>query len=97
MLRFCEPYQSYDTCYCHHTHTILTSDWTNTWGWGSVSENILKIGAFGSTARGTLFKAWLSNMPQVLLSFHYLNLNTLCTFIACAQEWNTLGSTRKGL
>jgi hypothetical protein len=76
---------------------VLTSESIDGWAWGSASENILTIGSDNATARGTLFNAWLSNMPQVLLSFCYLNLNTLCTSMACAQEWNTLGSTRKSL
>jgi hypothetical protein len=76
---------------------IISSDYTDPWAWGTASGNILKIGSVNSTGRGTLFNAWLSNMPQVLLSFCYLNLNTLCTSMACAEEWNTLGTTRKGL
>jgi hypothetical protein len=44
----------------------------------------------------TIFNAWLANMPQVLLSFCYLNLNTLCTAMAGEEEWNGL-TERKGL
>jgi hypothetical protein len=35
-------------------------------------------------------------MPQVLLSFCYLNLNTLCTAMAGEEEWNGM-TKRKGL
>ncbi|KAH7372286.1 hypothetical protein BKA66DRAFT_534379 [Pyrenochaeta sp. MPI-SDFR-AT-0127] len=76
---------------------LSTSDYTNPWAWGNTSDNVLVLGSVEATSKGTLFNAWLANMPQFLLSFCYLNLNTLCTAMASAQEWNAFGMTRKGL
>lgn len=59
--------------------------------WGTSSDNILP---FGSTV---LFNAWIVNLPQILLSVCYLALNSICTSIASAEEWNNLSTTRKGL
>lgn len=68
----------------------------NSWLWGTASEAALLIGNSGGTG---IFNAWLANFPQVLLSLCYVNLNTLCTAMAGAAEWNKLGdpSERKTL
>lgn len=66
--------------------------------WGTASTDSLSISAsnpLSSTA--TLYNALLVNIPQLLLSFGYLNLNTICTSIASCAEWNGMGVTRKGL
>lgn len=67
------------------------------WQWGSASTGSLSFGAKGASAKATIWNAWLSNMPQVLLSLCYLNLNTICTSMASTAEWNTLSTSRKGL
>lgn len=67
------------------------------WSWGSSSSGAVSFGAKGASAKATIWNAWLSNMPQVLLSLCYLNLNTICTSMASAAEWNHLASSRKGL
>jgi hypothetical protein len=36
-------------------------------------------------------------MPQLLLSICYLNVNLICTSITGSEEWNHLGSSKKGL
>ncbi|KAF1974111.1 hypothetical protein BU23DRAFT_462453 [Bimuria novae-zelandiae CBS 107.79] len=59
--------------------------------WGTASDDIIPFGF------GILSNAWLVNLPQLVLSLCYLALNTICTSIASAQEWNNLGKTRKGL
>lgn len=46
---------------------------------------------------GVLFNAWKVNFPQIILSFCYLGLNNICTFLASAEEWNNFAHTRKGL
>lgn len=66
--------------------------------WGSASTDSLSISAsnpLSSTA--TLYNALLVNIPQLLLSFGYLNLNTICTSIASCAEWNSMAVMRKGL
>lgn len=77
---------------------MLTSNYQDPWAWGTASKNLLEINRGGvASAKQTLLLALFSNMPQVVLSFCYLNMNTLCTSIACAEEWNHFGITRKGL
>lgn len=66
------------------------------WLWGASSQNTLTFGLDLRRSGATIFNAWLANMPQVLLSFCYLNLNTLCTAMAGEEEWNGL-VRRKGL
>lgn len=66
--------------------------------WGSSSTDSLSISAsnpLSSTA--TLYNALLVNIPQLFLSFGYLNLNTICTSIASSAEWNSMAVMRKGL
>jgi hypothetical protein len=70
---------------------------TAIWKWGTASGGSLSIGSYAASSRGTTWNAWLSNMPQVLLSISYLNLNTICTSMASSAEWNALATTRKGL
>ncbi|KAF1357528.1 hypothetical protein EJ07DRAFT_167456 [Lizonia empirigonia] len=69
------------------------------WSWGTSSAGVLSFAMDNNSARATFYNAWLANTPQVLLSFCYMNLNSFCTAIASAQEWNNLGpsGTRKGL
>ncbi|KZM24303.1 hypothetical protein ST47_g4573 [Ascochyta rabiei] len=69
------------------------------WSWGTSSEGVLSFGSMKSSATATIFNAWLSNMPQLLLSFCYMSINSFCTALAGAQEWNGLGSmdARKSL
>jgi hypothetical protein len=67
------------------------------WKWGTASGGSLSIGSNAASTNGTTWNAWLSNMPQVLLSVCYLNVNTICTSMASSEEWNTLATTRKGL
>lgn len=59
--------------------------------WGNASDDTMSFGD------GILFNAWVANFPQILLSFCYLSVNNICTFLASAEEWNNLADTRKGL
>lgn len=70
---------------------------TAIWNWGAASEGSLSIGSDAASTQGTTWNAWLSNMPQVLLSMCYINLNAICTSMASSHEWNTLATSRKGL
>jgi hypothetical protein len=66
--------------------------------WGSSSDDSLSLSAgnpLSSTA--TLINAVLVNLPQLLLSFGYLNVNTICTTMVGAEEWNQLAVLRKAL
>jgi hypothetical protein len=67
------------------------------WRWGAASSGFLSFGSDTASTKGTTWNAWLANMPQVLLSMCYLNLNTICTSMASAAEWNGLATSRKGL
>lgn len=67
------------------------------WKWGTSSEGSLTIGSDKASSQGTIWNAWLSNLPQVLLSLCYLNLNTICNSMASSREWNTLATSRRGL
>ncbi|KAH7071737.1 hypothetical protein FB567DRAFT_455273 [Paraphoma chrysanthemicola] len=66
------------------------------WHWGPSSSGTLSFGADEASTKGTIWNAWLSNMPQILLSVCYPNLNTICTSMASSPEWNTLATSRKG-
>ena len=63
--------------------------------WGTSSTSYMNPAVSQETA--TLWSAWLSNVPQVLLSFCYFWINIVCTSMAAEQEWNNLGASRKGL
>ncbi|KAF2653614.1 hypothetical protein K491DRAFT_661661 [Lophiostoma macrostomum CBS 122681] len=58
--------------------------------WGTSSDEII------ASVSAPLFNAWIVNLPQILLSFCYLGLNSICTSLASAEEWN-LARTRKAL
>ncbi|KAH7113313.1 hypothetical protein B0J11DRAFT_595619 [Dendryphion nanum] len=75
---------------------IVAGEFHNAWAWGTASNTMIQLTSC-VTAPGTLFNAFLANMPQVLLFFDYLNLNAICTFIACQKEWNDFGTSRKGI
>ncbi|KAF2726745.1 hypothetical protein EJ04DRAFT_530010 [Polyplosphaeria fusca] len=64
-------------------------------GWGTTSDLIL--GRFNITSQNTLLVAFLVNTPQLILSFCYLSINSICTSMAGAREWNQMGVARKGL
>ncbi|ORX97056.1 hypothetical protein BCR34DRAFT_173420 [Clohesyomyces aquaticus] len=59
--------------------------------WGTSSDELLTISS------STLTNAFMVNVPQIVLSFSYLALNSICTTMASATEWNELARTRKGL
>jgi hypothetical protein len=67
------------------------------WKWGSASGGSLSFGSAEASTKGTIWNAWLSNMPQVLLSLCYVTLNNICTSMASTAEWNSLAASRKGL
>jgi hypothetical protein len=69
----------------------------NPWAWGTASDDNLSLGMDAQTSAATLFNAWLANVPQLLFSFAYLNINTICTSMAGAEEWNSLATARKHL
>lgn len=62
--------------------------------WGTTSTTML---GGGGDPQHTLLFAWLSNVPQLALSFCYLAINSECASMAGAREWNQLGVHRKGL
>ncbi|KAF2741451.1 hypothetical protein EJ04DRAFT_480852 [Polyplosphaeria fusca] len=64
--------------------------------WGPSSTIQLGPGGNNNEQSSLLF-AWLANAPQLILSFCYLAINSECTSMAGAFEWNTLGKARKGL
>ena len=63
--------------------------------WGSASTTFL--GGSNNDPQNTLILAWAANVPQLILSFCYLAINSECTSMAGAREWNQLGAVRKGL
>ncbi|KAK5064343.1 hypothetical protein LTR84_000176 [Exophiala bonariae] len=79
-------------------------------GYGVVSgyagESITSIG-FGKTQpaaivtswpiSNTLFTALVANIPQLIFSFLYVNLNSLVTCMWLASEWNDFSLERKSL
>ncbi|KAH6644217.1 hypothetical protein C7974DRAFT_17017 [Boeremia exigua] len=67
------------------------------WTWGASSDGALSFGSDSTSAGATLKNAWLANMPQLLLSFCYMNINSFCTAITGTEEWNNLSRTRKAL
>lgn len=67
------------------------------WGWATASDGALSFSSNSRSTSATLFNAWLANMPQVLLSFCYMNLNSFCTAMTSAKEWNNLAFAKKGL
>lgn len=69
----------------------------NGWGWATASDGALSFSSNVPSSSATLFNAWLANMPQVLLSFCYMKLNSFCTAMTSAKEWNSLALSRKGL
>jgi hypothetical protein len=65
--------------------------------WGSASSTIIAFSRSTFDTKGTLFNAWLANVPQLLLSVSYLFFNGLCTAMASAREWNSFATSKKGL
>ncbi|KAF2637830.1 hypothetical protein P280DRAFT_530196 [Massarina eburnea CBS 473.64] len=65
--------------------------------WGTSSTDHLSFGSSNNSATATLYNGWLANLPQLLLSFGYFTINTLCTCMASAEEWNNMARKRKGL
>lgn len=63
--------------------------------WGTKSDTTFRVA--GSSARETLLNAWIANAGQLVLSFCYLAINSECTAMAGAAEWNNLATSRKGL
>ncbi|KAH6612515.1 hypothetical protein C7974DRAFT_418464 [Boeremia exigua] len=77
--------------------TRVTDLGSGMWQWGSASSGTISFGATGASTKATLWNAWLANMPQVLLSLCYINLNAICTAMASTAEWDGLATTKKGL
>lgn len=63
--------------------------------WGTKSDTTFREA--DSSAQQTLLNAWIANAGQLVLSFCYLAINSECTAMAGAAEWNSLASSRKGL
>ncbi|CAI6340112.1 unnamed protein product [Periconia digitata] len=63
--------------------------------WGTSSTTVL--GDSGHNAGNSLALAWMSNAPQIVLSFLYFAINSECTSMAGAYEWNRMALVRKGL
>jgi hypothetical protein len=63
--------------------------------WGTKSDTTFREA--DSSAQQTLLNAWIANAPQLVLSFCYLAINSECTAMAGAAEWNSLASSHKGL
>jgi hypothetical protein len=74
--------------------TAVMSEASRAWG----SASIMTFRGTDSSAQQTLLNAWLSNAPQLVLSFCYLAVNSECTSMAGVAEWNKLAeSPHKGL
>lgn len=56
------------------------------WACGTSSEGVMSFGSAESNATATIFNAWLSNMPHVLLSVTYMSLDSFCTVLTGAEE-----------
>jgi len=63
--------------------------------WGSSSPTAFR--KTETSAQATLLNAWLANIAQLVLSYFYLAINSECTAMAGAAEWNNLAVSRKGL
>ncbi|KAH7379202.1 hypothetical protein DE146DRAFT_307283 [Phaeosphaeria sp. MPI-PUGE-AT-0046c] len=63
--------------------------------WGTKSDTTFREA--DSSAQQTLLNAWIANAGQIVLSFCYLAINSECTAMAGAAEWNSLATSRKGL
>jgi hypothetical protein len=63
--------------------------------WGTKSDTTFREA--DSSAQQTLLNAWIANAPQLVLSFCYLAINSECTAMAGAAEWNSFASSHKGL
>lgn len=64
---------------------------------GADSRETVQFSSHSYDTTATLVNAVLANVPQLLLSISYLFLNSLCTAMATAREWNSFGTSRKGL
>ncbi len=69
----------------------------NPWNWGTASGTYLPADHKDNIAIATLLSGLLANVPQLLLSIGYLNINFICTSMASAHEWNRLGTFSKHL
>ena len=76
---------------------FIVTNTGNRWDWATASDGALSFSSDSRSASSTLFNAWIANMPQVLLSFCYMNLNSFCTAMTSAKEWNNLAFVRKSL
>ena len=90
---FCLPANKYCSIACVFGANIIIPFANYAWfrNWGTSSDDTMPFGD------GVLFNAWVANSPQIILSFCYLSVNNICTFLASAEEWNNLADTRKGL
>ncbi|KAF2035730.1 hypothetical protein EK21DRAFT_53222, partial [Setomelanomma holmii] len=75
--------------------TTLTFTSRASTAWGTVSDTTFRVAAPSSPQ--TLLNAWIANAGQLVLSFCYLAINSECTAMAGAAEWNNLATSRKGL
>jgi hypothetical protein len=70
---------------------------TGPWQWGAASTDTSPLSRNSITTTATLWNAWIANAPQLVLSFCYITVNTICTSMAGAGEWNHFASSKKGL
>ncbi|KAH8732907.1 hypothetical protein GQ44DRAFT_639726 [Phaeosphaeriaceae sp. PMI808] len=63
--------------------------------WGTASDTTFHEA--DSSPQQTLLNAWIANAAQLVLSFCYLAINSECTAMAGAAEWNNLATSHKGL
>jgi hypothetical protein len=63
--------------------------------WGTASDTTFREA--DPSAQQTLLNAWIANAAQLVLSFCYLAINSECTAMAGAAEWNNLAASHKGL
>ncbi|KAH7076743.1 hypothetical protein BKA63DRAFT_288711 [Paraphoma chrysanthemicola] len=75
--------------------TTLTFAGKASTAWGTASDTTFR--ASDPSPEATLVNAWIANAGQLVLSFCYLAINSECTAMAGAAEWNNLATTRKGL
>lgn len=77
--------------------TMATNTPTSFKEWGTSSHLIIPSTTSSFTTRGSLFVAFLANIPQVFLSLLYFSINRIFTSMAFAREWNNYAVYAQGL
>ncbi|KAH6621842.1 hypothetical protein C7974DRAFT_377502 [Boeremia exigua] len=77
--------------------TAATSNGQRVAFWGTSSSAIISLTSTTFDARGALQTALLANLPQVCLSLVYFVINSICTSMCSAREWNEYATIQRGL